>query len=178
MSSLSVKGSTKCWEAHERDQLFVENERIYIGKSQRLRKEGNARINTLLAMRKGLAKIIEKVCISWCFESTETDLHIADNACSTEYADTWSSNWVHWLPKSHCLHCGCFNYWCQDTLEVYNRVAGARLLILGIYMGVDWKTKIPWLPATLSNTRGMFHFEECYGSIEAIPILDPVDVED
>jgi len=64
MSSLGVKGRTKSWEAHQRDQQFGENESIDIGKSQRLRKEGNARINKVSAMRPGLAKIIEKVCIS------------------------------------------------------------------------------------------------------------------
>jgi len=64
MSSLGVKGRTKSWEAHERNQQFGENESIDIGKSQRLRKEGNARINKVSAMRPGLAKIIEKVCIS------------------------------------------------------------------------------------------------------------------
>jgi hypothetical protein len=64
MSSLSIKGRPKSWEAHERDQQFGENENIDIGKSQRLRKEGNARINMVSAMRPGLAKIIEKVCIS------------------------------------------------------------------------------------------------------------------
>jgi len=64
MSSLGVKGRTKSWEARERDQQFGENESIDIGKSQRLRKEGNARINKVSAMRPGLAKIIEKVRIS------------------------------------------------------------------------------------------------------------------
>jgi len=64
MSSLGVKGRTKSWEAHERDQQFGENESIDIAKSQRLRKEGNARINKVSAMRSGLAKIIEKVHIS------------------------------------------------------------------------------------------------------------------
>ena len=64
MSSLSVKGRTKSWEAHERDQQFGENESIDIGKSQRLRKEGNARINKVSAMKPGLAKIIAKVRIS------------------------------------------------------------------------------------------------------------------
>ena len=64
MSSLGVKGRTKSWEALERDQQFGENESIDIGKSQRLRKEGNARINKVSAMRPGLAKIIEKVRIS------------------------------------------------------------------------------------------------------------------
>jgi hypothetical protein len=63
MSSLGVKGRTKSWEAHARNQQFGENESIDIGKSQRLRKEDNARINKGTAMRPGLAKIIEKVCI-------------------------------------------------------------------------------------------------------------------
>jgi len=64
MSSLSVKGHTKSWKAHERDQQFGENESIDIGKSQRFRKEGMARIIKVLAMRPGLSKIIEKVSIS------------------------------------------------------------------------------------------------------------------
>jgi hypothetical protein len=64
MSSLGVKGRTKSWEAHEHNQQFGENQSIDIGKSQRLRKEGNARINKVSAMRPGLAKIIEKVRIS------------------------------------------------------------------------------------------------------------------
>jgi hypothetical protein len=64
MSSLGVKGHTKSLEAHERDQQCGENESIDIGKNQRLRKEGNARINKVSAMRPGLAKIIEKVHIS------------------------------------------------------------------------------------------------------------------
>src|SRR5882757_2934228 len=64
MSSLGVNGRTKSWEAHERDQQFGENEGTDIGKSQRLRNEGNARINKVSAMRPGLAEIIEKVRIS------------------------------------------------------------------------------------------------------------------
>jgi len=62
MSSLSVKGRTKSWEAHERNQQFGENECTDIGKSQRLQKEGNARINKVSAMKPGLAKKIQKVC--------------------------------------------------------------------------------------------------------------------
>jgi hypothetical protein len=88
MRCLSVKGRTKCWEAHERDQQFGKNENIDIGKSQRLRKEGNARINKMLAMRSGLAKIIEKVCISSYFENPEVNLHIAENAWCIHYANT------------------------------------------------------------------------------------------
>jgi len=95
MSSLGVKGRTKSWEAHERDQQFGENESTDIGKSQRLRKEGNARINKVSAMRPGLAKIIDKVRISTYYESAETDLHIAGNACCIDYADTWTSKRVY-----------------------------------------------------------------------------------
>jgi hypothetical protein len=64
MRNLGVKGCTKPWEAHECDQQFEENESIDIGKSQRLRKEGNPRISKVSAMRPGLAKIFEKVRIS------------------------------------------------------------------------------------------------------------------
>jgi hypothetical protein len=91
ISSLGAKGHTKSWEAHERDQQFGENESTDIGKSQRLRKEGNARINKVSAMRPGLAKIIEKVHISTYYESAETELHIAENAYCIDYADIWTS---------------------------------------------------------------------------------------
>ena len=64
MSSLGVKGRTMSWEAHQRNPQFGENESTDIGKSRRLRKDGNTRINKMLAMRLGLAKIIEKVHIS------------------------------------------------------------------------------------------------------------------
>jgi hypothetical protein len=64
VSNLSVQGCIKSREAFEHDQQSGENESSDIGKSQRLRKEGNARINKVLAMRPGLAKIREKVRIS------------------------------------------------------------------------------------------------------------------
>jgi len=64
MSKLGVKGRTKSWEAHEHDQQFGENESIDIVKSQRLRIEGNAKINKVSAMQPGLAKVIEKARIS------------------------------------------------------------------------------------------------------------------
>ena len=60
-----------------------------IGKNQRLREEGNARINKVSAMKPGLAKRIDKVHIWRIFESTETDLGIAANACGIDYVDTW-----------------------------------------------------------------------------------------
>jgi len=71
MSSLSVKGCNKSWEADERDQQFGVYDSIHIGRRQSLRTEGNARFNNVLAMRPGLAKIIEKVRNSWYFEIPE-----------------------------------------------------------------------------------------------------------
>jgi len=123
MNSLGVEICTKSWEAHECDQQFGENERAAIGKSQRLPKEGKARINKVLAMKPGLAKIIEKVHISRYFESAETDLHIAENACCIDYANTWSSKRVHWLSNSQCPHCGTSDYGCEDPWELDSGVA-------------------------------------------------------
>jgi len=136
MSSLGVKGHTKSWEAHERDQQFGENESIYIGKSQRFRKEGNARINNVSAMRPGLAKIIEKVRISWYFESPQADLHKAENACCINYANTWSLKRVYWLSKSQSPHCSTSDYGCEDPLALYSAVARARLPLMGIHQRV------------------------------------------
>jgi len=84
-----------CWGASERDQQFGENENIDIGKSQRLRKEGTARIDNLSAMRPALAKIIKTVRISRYCKSPETCPNRAENACCIEYADTWSLKRVH-----------------------------------------------------------------------------------
>jgi hypothetical protein len=64
MHSHGVKGCTKSWEAHERNQQFGENEIIDNGKRQTLRKEDNACIYKVSAMRPGFAKIFEKVHIS------------------------------------------------------------------------------------------------------------------
>jgi hypothetical protein len=94
LSCLGGKSRTKSLEAHEHNQQFGENESTDIGKSQRLPKEGNARINKLPAMRPGLAKRIEKVCISTYFESAETDRQIAGNACCVNYTNNWSSKRV------------------------------------------------------------------------------------
>jgi hypothetical protein len=68
MSNLGVKGRTKAWEAHERDEQFGENEGAPTTNIQKLRKIGNARIHKVAAMYPGLAKIIEKV-------TTTSNLH-------------------------------------------------------------------------------------------------------
>jgi len=178
MSSLGVKGHTKSWEAHECDQQFGENERIDGGKSQRLRKEGNARSNKVSAMKASLAKIIEKVRISWYFESPEADLHIAENACCINYANTWSPKRVHWLSKSQSPHCSTSEPGCEDTLELYTGVARARLLFAGIHTRVTSKPKIQWIPAAIHNSGWIDDCQVSHGSSDAISILDPLDVEE
>jgi len=151
MSSLGVKGHTKSWEAHERDQQFGENESIDIGKSQRRWKEGNATINKVSAMKQGLAKIIEKVRISWYFESPEIDLHIAENACCIDYAGTWSSKPVQWLSNSQSSHRCTPDYECKVMLELNTGVARACLPITGIHTRVAPKSYIHSLPVTFHN---------------------------
>jgi hypothetical protein len=146
--------------------------------SQRLRKEGNARINKVSAMRRGLAKIIEKVSISWYFESPKTGLHIEENASCIDYADALSSKRVYRLSNSQSPHCGTSDSGYGDTLELYTRVTRAGLPITGIHMWVASKFKIHWILATVHNSRWMHNCKVCHGSIEAIFILDPVDVEE
>jgi len=178
MSSLGVTGRTKSWEAPERNPQCEENENIDIGKSQRLRKEGNARINKVSAVKPGSAKIIEKVRISWYFGSPEIDLHIAENACCIDYVYTCWSKWVHWLSKSTSLHRVTTNYECEATVEFNAGVARARWPITGIHTRVAPISKIHWLLATFPNSKWVDHCEVCHGSNEAISILDPVDVKE
>ena len=177
MSSFGFRGRTQSWEAHDRDQQFGENESVDFGQSQRLRMEGNARIDKLSAMKPGVAKIIEKVRISRYFESPETDLHIAENASCIDYANTWSSKRVPWLSKKQGPHPGTSNYGVEDPFELNPGVARVGLPITCIHMRVAIKPKIQWLPATLHNWRWMDHCEECHGCVQAMQILVPVDVE-
>jgi len=87
-------------------------------------------------MEPGLVKIIEKVRISRYFESAETDLHIAENACCIDYTNTWSSKLVHRLSKSQSPHHGTSDSGCEDPLELDPVVARARLPITCIHMRV------------------------------------------
>jgi len=152
MSGPGVTGHTKYCEAHERDQRFAENETIGIGKNQWLLKEGNDRIEWVSAMRPGLAKIIQKVRISWYFESPEFDVHIAGNACGIHYADTWLSKQVHQVSKSHIPHHCTSDDGYEDPLERYTGGARAHLPIMGLYTRVASKSKIQLLQVTLYNT--------------------------
>jgi hypothetical protein len=178
MSSLGMKGCTKSWEAHERDQQFGLNESIDVGNSQWLRKEGNARISKVSAMRLGLAKIIEQVRISWYCESPEADLHIAVNACWITYANTWLLKRVHRLAKSQSLHCTTSDYGCEATLELYTGVLPALLPFTGIHTWVASNPNIQWIPAAIHNSGWMDDCQVCHGSIEAISMLNPLDVEE
>jgi len=178
LSNPGVKCCTKLWEAHEMNQQFGWNECIDIGKSQSLHKEGNTRINMVSAMRPGLAKIIEKVHISWYFESPATYLDIAENACGIDYTDTLSPKQVHWLSRSQCPHCSTPDYGCEAKLELNTGVAQVTLPIRAIHTPVAPKSKIHGSPATFHNSRWMDNCEVCHGRFEHSSKLDPVDVDE
>ena len=74
-------------------------------------------------MKQGLAKIIEKVCISRYFEKSETDHQIAANASCVDYVGTGSSKRVHGLSKSHSTNCSPTYYGCENTVEFDTGVA-------------------------------------------------------
>jgi len=158
LSSVGVNGCTKSWNAYECDQQFGQNEHIEIGKSQRLHKQGNARIDKVSAMRPGLARIITRVHISRYFESPETYHQIAENAYCIDYADTWSSKGVHVLSEIQCPHRSTAYYGCEDTLELNTWVAWASLPIMRIHSRVAPKSKIQWLVASLHNTGWTDHY--------------------
>jgi len=99
------------------------NESTEIGKSQRLGKEGNARINNVSAMRPDLAKIIKKVRISRHFGRPETDLDIAENASCIDYTHTWSSKRDNCLSNSQSIKCSTTYYRRENTVEFDIRVA-------------------------------------------------------
>jgi len=120
---LGVKGHTRCGDAYEHNQRFGVNERLDIGKRQRLRKRGNARIYKVSALRPGLAMIIEKICISRYFKHPETDLHTADNTCCTDYADTWLWKRVHSLSNSQSMNLSTTQYVGENRVEFSTAVA-------------------------------------------------------
>ena len=177
ISTVGLQGCTKAWEANEGDQLFGENQSTGIGKSQRLRKDGNARFNQMSVMRPCVAKVIETVRISRHVERPETYLHIAENACCIDNTDTWLSKRVHSLSKRHSTNRSTTQYGCENTEIFYTGVAWASLQITRIHLGVAPESNIMWLPATLQNTGWMDHRQVRHGTFKAIPILNPVDVK-
>jgi len=120
--------------------------------SQRLRKEGNVRINTMSAMRPGLAKIIMKVRISRHFTRPETDLHRAENACCIDYADTRWSKRVHCQSKRKSTDHSTTYYGCENIVEYDTGVAWEILPSKRIHTWVSQDSNIPWLPATIHHT--------------------------
>jgi len=132
-SSLVVNGRNKLWEAHARDQQFGENESTDTGKSQGVRKEGNARINMMSAMQPALAKIIEKVCILKHYEWPETYIHRAENACCIDYTESWSPKQVHWLSKRQITNRSTTYYGWVNRFEFDIGVAWESLPITRIH---------------------------------------------
>jgi len=178
MSGLGVTGRTNSWEAHECDHQFVDNQSIDIRKSQRLRKESNAWINKVLAMEPALAKMIQKVRISWYFESPKIVYKIAENACGIDFADTGSSKRVHRVSNSQNPCRGTSDYGCEAALELINGVVRVRVQIMGIHARLAPKSTIQWLPATLQNSKWLDDCQIWHWSIGAIPIWDPGDVDE
>jgi len=127
---LSVTDRTMSWEAHEHDQQFGENETTDIGKCQRLQKERNARMNKGLAMRPGVSKVILKVQISRYFDSPETDLEMAANACCVDVSDTWSSKLVHWAWTTTSQKCTTTYDRCEHIPEFHCGVTLTNLPIV------------------------------------------------
>jgi len=129
-------------------------------------------------MRSGLAKIIGKVRISWYFECPEADVHKAENACGINYTNTWSLKLVYWLSESQSPYCSTSDYGCEDKLELYSGVARAHLPLRGLPPWVAPEPKIRWILATIHNWGWMDDCQVYHGCIEAISILDPLDVEE
>ena len=88
----------------------------------------NMELLLTLAMRPGSAKIIERLLNTSNFESIETDLHIAANACCIEYSNSCSSKRVHWLSNCHSLYLRTTYYRCEVTVEFDIWFASVRLL--------------------------------------------------
>jgi len=63
-------------------------------------------------------------------------------------------------------------------VEFDTGVAWASLQIATIHLRVAPESEIHWLMATIRNTGWMNHCQVRHECIEAIPILDPVDVEE
>jgi hypothetical protein len=130
------------------------------------------------SMRTGLAKINEKVRNSWYFETPEADHSLAENACYMNYPNVWSPKRVHWLSNSQCPHCSTSAYGIEDPLELYTGVARVRLPLTGIHTWVASNPKIQRMPAASHNSWWIDNCQVYYGEIEAIPILDHLDIEE
>jgi len=80
--------------------------------------------------------------------------------------------------KAKVHNCSTSDYGCEDTLELYTGVAWARLSFTGIHTRVASKPKIQRIPAAIHNSGWMDDSPGCHTSIEAILVLDPLNVEE
>jgi len=145
--SLGVKGCIKSCEAHERVQQFRENENTEIAKCQRLRKECNAWINKVSAMKPGLPMIIGKVPISTYFEYPKTNLHKSESMCCIVCTGTWLSKRVHWLSNRQSVDRSTTNYVFEVKVKLHTGVAWVGQPIKRIHLWVAQLLNIPWLLA-------------------------------
>ena len=127
-------------------------------------------------MRPGLAKIINKIRISRHIRTLVTELDNAENACCIDYSATWLSKRVYWLSKCESTYRSTTYDGTGNMVESDTGVASASLPIMRIHPAVAQESKVQWLPATLYNTGWMDHCEVRHESVEAIPILDPLDL--
>jgi len=107
----------------------------------------------------------------------QTDICIAANAWGIDYADTGSPRFDYWLSKSsrthrHAPSINVKPQW-NSTLELQVRADE----IMAIHPRVAQESKICGVLATLHNTRQMAYHQVRYGSLKAILILDPADIE-
>jgi hypothetical protein len=98
----------------------------------------------VLAMRPGLAKIIEKVHISWNFQSFETTMHVTANPCHIDATGTESSKWVHSVSKSQCTNRSTTYYGYKTPVQFEIGVTIATLPITRIHTRVPQESKIQW----------------------------------
>jgi len=110
-------------------------------------------------------------------ESAQTDLHIAENACCIDYADTWLSKWVHSLWKRLTMNWSPMKYGCEDTVQLDTAVAKVSVPITRVHRWVAHESNNQRLPVTLHNTGRMDHCQVCHGRFTAILVLDSVDVQ-
>jgi hypothetical protein len=86
------------------------------------------------------------------FETSDTDFHIAEDACGINYADTCLLKRVHRLSKSQSLHRSTYEYGCVDMLELSTGFDQACLQIIGIRIRLALKSKLQWVLATFHNS--------------------------
>jgi hypothetical protein len=129
-------------------------------------------------MRPGFAKIIGKICISRWLNSPQSDLYTAENTCCINYAHSCTSKQVHSLSTAQSLHYRTTNYASDDTFKLDSGVGRVSLPIITIQLGLAPQWLMQWLPATLYNTGWMNHCQVCHRRFEAIPTLDPVNVDE